>query len=508
MKDACFEITDKCPCNCIHCSSDYHADTFLPLNIIETCILDFAEMGGQHLELSGGDPTEHVAFSEILAFAHRYINNITVFSNNLKLDPDYFVQLLKKNDATLSFTILGTENTHNQLMGVSSYHKICALYQLCKSEGVPVSGHFVLMRPNMHEMHEVIAAFPEIKVLRLMPQGRAYDNWSHIQIRDAEIKQIFSEITYTGSHLKLPFCYEGKCNAGLTQFVITPLGSVVPCASFKRAGIKLGNVYKTRLRDIFAPSNDRLRLWQKLKTLFVQRDLTIQSPGLINPMCWGHYIHDGLKHPLAYDVLLRQFPTFDADFSRWIAYPSRRIYVSGAHGVGKSTLIDDIVKTTNVKFYENATNNPYTDDVYQRQLWRLYKYKYDDEMTKNLVNDVVLINRCPLDWVVYTNTFHTIGWLSDNEYEALMQRYHELFGGIYAPQHVYYLNPDIEWSQERIRERWESTGKKWRETDTVYYQSVRAEYNNVMGAMKSVARIDEITEIERISRVNRIKQCI
>lgn len=508
IKNACFEITDKCPCKCLHCSSDYNQNTEIPYDNIVSCIDDFKTLGGVCLELSGGDPTEHNDFPDILKYASEKINNITVFSNNIRYDNAYFVNLLKKNKASLSFTILGNRNTHDKLMGIKSYDNIFELYTICKQNNVKVDGHFILMKQNIHEINEVFNIFPEIKVLRLMPQGKAYDNWDKIQVKNSEISEVLKSIKKTGSHISLPFCYEGKCMAGISQFLITALGTVVPCASFKRNGVKIGNIYNDRLIDILSINNERYIKWLKMKKMFIKNDEIGEQSLLTNESCWGNYLHDGMKHPLSYNNLIKEFSVFDSDYSKWVDYPENRIFIIGAHGVGKSTIIDEYSKEFGIKKYENNSDNPHKDNVYKRQLWRLYKYKFDDENTKNISDDTVIINRNPIDWIVYTNTFKKMNWLSEIEHNDLMNRYHQLFNGLTIPKNVYFVNPDIKWSKERIIDRWELNGEKWRESDMYYYEMVRKEYVDILNPIQKISNCIEISETDRDKRLKKIQNTL
>lgn len=504
MKEGCFEITEKCANNCVHCSSNYGLNAELPLQLLKTAIKDFGASGGKIIELSGGDPTEYPFFEKILSLCSRTLDSVVVFSNNTKYDNATFVKLMKKYKAILSFSILGTKETHNTLSRSNSYEKILSLHSLCKEEGVLVKPHFVLMRQNYRQLSQILEKFPESKVLRLMPQGRAYKNWSELALREAEIREVMKSLkNRTGSHMKLPFCYQGRCTAGLDQFLITPLGSVVPCAAFKRYSIKLGSLYENSLSFILSDNNPRLKKWKKIKNLFMKNsDLTLEE-ALKNKMCWGHYLHDGMKHPLAYNKMLQEFGIFDADFSKWLEHPAEKYYFVGAHGVGKSTLLQEIKKLTKVSFYENNAKNPFKNDVYRRQLWRLYKYRHDEEMLKKTSKKAILVNRCPLDWRIYTKVFRELRWLSKKEYLSLMKRYNELFGGIYLPENLLYINPPKRWSEERLLERWEESGMKWREDDFDYYDLIREEYDLTLRGVKKVTNLVEINDIKHSFKIDK-----
>lgn len=182
-----------------------------------------------------------------------------------------------------------------------------------------------------------------------------------------------------------------------------------------------------------------------------------------------------------------------------------RIYVSGSHGTGKTTLIKDASLNLKMEYYENTSPNPYKIDIKKRQLWRLLKYNTDEELL-NTINDRILINRCCVDWLIYTETFRELGWISEADYDFLITKYDELFSRN-VPVNIVFLNPDIDWSKKRIIERWNEQ-IKWKEDDFHYYDVLREKYEEVMDEIKKISKVIEITDIDRILRVEKIKVII
>ncbi len=504
LKELIYEIIPSCKNDCLFCSSNYDIENHIPYKKIIEVIKDFNQIKGRHLTLSGGDPTEHPDFLKIIMYSKNKFKKISVLSNNTFYNNSNFIEILKKYRLSLSISILGEKKTHNYLMGKKNYDKISDLYKLCKENKIPIECHFVLTRINYEELYLVLKKFPELKVLRLMPQGKAYENWNILSLPESKIKYLLKGIKFkTGNHITLPICYKGSCNAGIDHVLITPLGSVVPCASIKRYSIKLGNIYEQRFKEIISEENPLLKKWYNIKSTFMRDDTKITKTKVLkNNSCWGYYLHDGMKHPLSYNKLLKDFRIFDADYSKWEEYPNNVIYVSGAHGVGKTTLIQDIVRNKDVFFYKNDIKNPYHENVKKRQLWRLYKYKFDEENLNSLDYKDIIVNRCPLDWLIYTKTFHDLDWLSENEFTSLKKRYYELFGSVCIPRNILYLNPSEKWSLDRIIERWDNIEAKWREKDFEYYTYLRKNYDDFMKKIKSFSNLMKITETSRANRVN------
>jgi MoaA/NifB/PqqE/SkfB family radical SAM enzyme len=497
FREGCFEITTKCGWRCLHCSSDYPFEADLPAELLQSAFGDFAAQGGRRAELSGGDPTEHPRFWEILRGCAEAVERVVVFTNSTGEDPERLVDGLLEVGAELSLTVLGIGKTHDLLSGVESYGTVAGLYRLARERGLRVTPHLVLTLQNLGDLSTIMDTFPGAKGLRLMPQGRAWDNWDRLAPRPPDLREALAGVKMrTGSHLTIPLRCEGKCTAGTGQFLVTPLGSVVPCASFKRYGVKLGNLWEDRLEAILSDGNPRLSLWRRIKGRFSGPP----GGGLVNRWCWGDYLHGGLEHPLRRAEMSRRFGSPDLDFSRWREAHPARIYIVGAHGVGKSTLLEDLVGTGRI--CRDPSRNPYREDVYRRQLWRLYKYKRAEMRLSALPSGPVAVNRCPLDWLVYTNAFLELGWLTGSEHRRLLDRYRDLFGGPFVPSLAVWLDPPVDWSERRIEERWEETGEvKWREGDFEYYTAVREEYHRVLGSASELSKIYRVEATDRKERL-------
>jgi len=184
----------------------------------------------------------------------------------------------------------------------------------------------------------------------------------------------------------------------------------------------------------------------------------------------------------------------------------KRIYVIGAHGVGKTTLIHDYSTKYQVPYYENESKNPHADDIVKRQLWRLYKYKTDEEILDTIDDDCILVSRCCLDWLIYTTAFKELGWITEDDYNFLISRYELLFGEN-IPDTIVYLNPPRDWSKERIIRRW-GEGKKWREDDFEYYEVVRRVYDDVISRLLGTTNIVEINDVEKLSRIEKLSSIL
>lgn len=186
------------------------------------------------------------------------------------------------------------------------------------------------------------------------------------------------------------------------------------------------------------------------------------------------------------------------------------VYFSGTHGVGKSTTINEVAARCDLPVYfssEGDHGNPYKD-YFKRQVWRLNKYYLDaleiHEQAESL-DKPLLVDRCIHDHHCYTNTFHDLGNLSDEEHGVIERMRSALFSGSRVkPQHIVYLAPPLDWTKERIVSRWNDEKKKWREDDFGYLEVLRTRYDNLYAALENYGLVNVLTlrDTDLDTRVN------
>jgi radical SAM protein with 4Fe4S-binding SPASM domain len=140
--------------------------------------------------------------------------------------------------------------------------------------GFELNWNFVWMKPNFYELPAVVRLASEIgikqvRVLRLMMNGRAKENRSLLEIPpilELECDQILRTTQTEYREVQLvfskPLTFQLKnsryraaepCGAARSQLVIEADGSVVPCIGMKGASeFQLGNVRQTSLRNILS----------------------------------------------------------------------------------------------------------------------------------------------------------------------------------------------------------------------------------------------------------------
>ena len=154
------ELTNRCNLRCQHCFDERHAATGdLPLEIIEKVLEEGKGCGIDHLSFTGGEPTIHRRFPEIIrrvcdaGYAFSFVSNGTNF-------PHIYPLLMRHGQwfAGVTFSLDGArEQTHNRLRGKASYRSVMQAASICVFKDLPFTFNMVLTAQNRHEISEMVS---------------------------------------------------------------------------------------------------------------------------------------------------------------------------------------------------------------------------------------------------------------------------------------------------------------------------------------------------------------
>ena len=153
------ELTNRCNLRCQHCFTERHAATGdLPLAILDTVIQEGKCCGIDHLCFTGGEPTIHRQFTEIVRRVCMASYAFSFVSNGMNF-PHLYPLLLHYRQwfAGVTFSLDGArEPTHDHLRGVGSYRRLMRAVSICVVKDLPFTFNMVLTAHNRHEVEDMI----------------------------------------------------------------------------------------------------------------------------------------------------------------------------------------------------------------------------------------------------------------------------------------------------------------------------------------------------------------
>ena len=165
--------------------------------------------------------------------------------------------------------------------------------------GINVEAHLVPMKCNFRQIPETLdklyaMGVSNISLLRLVPQGRVYDNEDTVVLSEGEhreLKAMLVELSkkYPKNKLRLGKPYRSErfvtCNTGTVRLAVRYDGFVFPCGAFKDGmeffeGFKPDNLKEKRLAEIYENSAYISKVREGLREYYL---------GKVDEPCYGQY---------------------------------------------------------------------------------------------------------------------------------------------------------------------------------------------------------------------------
>lgn len=187
------------------------------------------------------------------------------------------------------------------------------------------------------------------------------------------------------------------------------------------------------------------------------------------------------------------------------------VYLSGPHGVGKSTLIEDLKSFDRERVVEQIAHMESLTDNISRQLWRnsLHCVEHRENLAYAMSQSpksVVIGDRCFLDDRAYCAACAKLGWISQQDKDNIA-RHADLtyeISNTPKPENFIILLPPYDWNMARIEERWaEGIPAKWCERNFHYLGVVREQFTEFAQQLGNRAVV--VDETDRKGRVKKIK---
>lgn len=286
IKDVSVEIIQKCPNNCMHCSSCSSPEStyILDVNTIKKLVSDFSNMGVKRVCLSGGEPFLHPDLINIVEFVSQSDATVDVYSCGITLgengDKEIDLQTLSQLKLAglnrIMFNLPSVEETkYNQITGsFSHYPMVMQSIRNAISIGLETEIHFVPMKINKDDIDEIVnfalqEKIDQVSFLKLVPHGRAKEHLAQLALNDKENKIIqdrLYNLKNEGAPIRigLPFSKGetlAKCHAVNDKLYIKYDGTVYGCEAFKyidfsKHDLKImpNSIIEMCIKDVFEQS--------------------------------------------------------------------------------------------------------------------------------------------------------------------------------------------------------------------------------------------------------------
>lgn len=283
-----FELSSRCNERCIHCyipNGKKNKGFDMPLAKVKSILDEFAELGGIHVTLSGGEAFLHKDLIEICRYCREKDFKISILSNLIALK-DEDIPALKEVNLSLIQVSLYSMNPeiHDFITKVKgSFQKTYNAIEKLVAADIPVQISCPLMKANKDGYEKVLEYAQSRKIkaqtdyIMMAQSDLNTENLANrLSLEETEkvIRSIIEkDIDYKEKTLKkvsiseaIEFDFERYnkqpvCGVGYDNCCITANGDVYPCAGWQ--DYVLGNVYKQSLQEIWENS-ERIKELRKI----------------------------------------------------------------------------------------------------------------------------------------------------------------------------------------------------------------------------------------------------
>lgn len=274
-----FELTSRCNERCIHCyipNGKKNAGHDMPTEKVFSLIDEFAEMGGLHVTLSGGEVFMHKDIIRIMQYCREKDMMISVLSNLIALRDEQIPFIKEVNISLLQTSLYSMKpEIHDAITTVKgSFAKTKTAIEKLVAANIPVQISCPVMKANCKGYADVLQYAQSLRCKAqtdyIMMAQSNFDtqnlaNRISLEETEALLRDILKwDRDYKEQTLKQRpvteeiafdperFARQPLCGAGINDCCITENGDVYPCAGWQ--AMVCGNVYKQSLRDIWENS--------------------------------------------------------------------------------------------------------------------------------------------------------------------------------------------------------------------------------------------------------------
>jgi radical SAM protein with 4Fe4S-binding SPASM domain len=265
LKEIKIEVTQKCPLNCIHCSSSANISKSMQLqeSTVVRLINEAKHLGVSEIVFSGGEPLVWEPLCRCLSFASNLGFDTSVYTtcNSFTENKELLNGFIKTGVRSVVVSLFGAnQKEHEKITRIhGSFNKTIDGIMQLTTAGINVSIHFVAMKPNWRQLAGIIDLIrnlnvKKISILRFVPHGRGEIVKDVFNLSKEELKDLKKEILRLqtisdinirlGSPLNILSLEDSVfCTAGIDRIIISPDGRIYPCDAFKN--IAHGGAYST-----------------------------------------------------------------------------------------------------------------------------------------------------------------------------------------------------------------------------------------------------------------------
>jgi radical SAM protein with 4Fe4S-binding SPASM domain len=260
------ELTTESNIHCRHCNVESGESSSEELSTARCVKLmaEVAALGADELLLRGGEVFTREDIWLLLEEASRHSFKLSLVTNGIGLEREDVDHLAEFGLSSVDLTVFGDRRPHDSITGEKgAFRATCRTARLLVQNGVSVQVHMPLLKMNLTEhrsVKQVADSWGAVVLVDAPVFCRHGLNvvTSAMQPSDDQLIEFFmrrSQESGGGARggIVLPEgCKSGTCTAGKSNWFISSVGDVCPCAAWR---VPVGNIRDCDLKEVIASSS-------------------------------------------------------------------------------------------------------------------------------------------------------------------------------------------------------------------------------------------------------------
>jgi len=283
-------VTNRCNFRCVHCAFDSGRTKMKELSLekIREILENTKKLGGERIDITGGEPLVRKDVAEIIKIGKRSGYKIELVTNGSLLNKQKLALFKKLGLDSLAISLDGSNyKTYSRIRKVkkSIYEKVLKNIKESLKQGFVVKINTVVFKSNLKDLPNITEFCIKNKVKEhgiyyFTPVGSgsisnemAIEPVKWLSFIKKHLVKYQDKIKIT---LEFPLIGKGKlkgsigciANAEKYHLQILPDGNVFPCAILASYNKPVANLHKVRIKDIWKNKKLWRRYWKELSELF------------------------------------------------------------------------------------------------------------------------------------------------------------------------------------------------------------------------------------------------
>jgi len=253
LKEIKIEVTQHCPMQCIHCSSDASPAAVLQMTEADCMriVNEALAMGVREVAFSGGEPLTWKPLGAAVERVAEEAREVIIYTTgNVDNIAERLRRLKTLGLSRCVFSLFSANETGHEKITrcAGSFSGTIAAMKCADESGLNPEIHFVPLADNYSEIENVAElagqlGVRKISVLRFVPHGRGALIQRHKlnKLQNLELRRAIARLRAMGLEIRTGSPYnfllvneDAECAAGINRLIIGPDLRIYPCDAFKQ----------------------------------------------------------------------------------------------------------------------------------------------------------------------------------------------------------------------------------------------------------------------------------